>query len=264
MASESDEERRKRERQRLLFDEIADRYDATRRGCPSEIIEAVIRTAGLGPGAVVLEIGCGTGQLTRSLAASGFRVNAIDIGPSMISTARRNVADPAVSFEVTSFEDFGATDRSFDLVISATAFHWIDPQVGWTKVARLLRPNGWLALLSTGEQYDDPLGAGLRDLWTRRGSDGGGCTVRTRPVWAETIIESDLFGQVVEATNSYRLRLPTQVVLGVECTRATFLSYDENDRTAFMAELRALLGSDSEIDLRQETFLAIGRVQERL
>lgn len=180
----------------------------------------------------------------------------------MVSAARHNLADPAVSFEVTSFEDFEATERSFALIISATAFHWVDPEVGWSKAARLLRPNGWLALLTTGEHYDDPLSVGLRDLWMRHGGDGG-CTLRTKPTWAETINQSDLFADVVEASHSYRLRLPAQVVLGVECTRATFLSYSESDRAAFVADLRSLLGSAPEVDVTQETFLAMARVQER-
>jgi ubiquinone/menaquinone biosynthesis C-methylase UbiE len=236
VAPETDEERRQRERQRLLFDEIADRYDETRRGYPGEIIGTVVRTAGLSPGASVLEIGCGTGQLTRQLAGRGFRLRAIDIGPTMVNAAQRNVIDPDVSFELTSFEDFAASDRSFDLIVSATAFHWVDPEVAWSKVARLLRPHSWLALLTTGEHYDDPFGVRLRDLWMKRSSNGGGNTVRTKPTWAETIAQSDLFAHVVEASHSYRLRLPAQVVLGVECTRATFLSYSESDRAAFVAE----------------------------
>jgi len=260
--AETDEERRKRERQRLLFDEIAARYDATRRGYPSEIIDTVITTAGLGPGAAVLEIGCGTGQLTRHLAALGFQLTAIDIGSAMISTARSNVTDGATSFEVTSFEDLQVADCSFDLIISATAFHWIDPEMAWIKTARLLRPNGWLALLTTGEHYDDPLGAGIQELWERRSSDGGGCTVRTRPVWAETISQSDLFADVVEASHSCQLSLPAQVVLGVECTRATFLSYSDRNRAEFVAELETLLGSATEVGVTQKTLLAMARVQE--
>ena len=91
----------------------------------------------------------------------------------------------------------------------------------------------------------------------------GGCTVRTKPIWAETLVQSELFADVVEVSHSYRLSLPAQVVIGVECTRATFLSFDESERVAFVADLRAFLGSAPEIDVRQETFLAMARVQER-
>jgi ubiquinone/menaquinone biosynthesis C-methylase UbiE len=260
---ETGEERRQRQRQRLLFDDIAERYDATRRGYPSEIIDTLLQTARLGPGASVLEIGCGTGQLTRHLAGRGLRLQAIDIGPTMITAAQRNVADPSVSFAVTSFEDFPASEQSFDLIVSATAFHWVDPEVAWTKVARLLRPKSWLSLLTTGEHYDDPLGAGIGDLWKKHSPNGGGNTVRTKPIWAELITQGDLFVEVVEASHSYRLCLPAEVVLGVECTRATFLSYPESERAAFMAELRALLDPAPEVNVTQETFLAMARVRDR-
>jgi ubiquinone/menaquinone biosynthesis C-methylase UbiE len=61
----------------------------------------------------------------------------------------------ALSFQVSSFEDFAAADASFDLIVSGTAFHWVDPEAMFCKPARLLRPGGWLALLETGERYDD-------------------------------------------------------------------------------------------------------------
>lgn len=138
--TESGSDRDKRYFQRSLFDGIADRYEAARPGYPARVVEFVAATAGLGPGAAVLEIGCGTGQLTERLARSGFRLTAIDIGPSLVAAARRRVADGGVSFRVMSFEDLAADDASFDLVISSAAFHWIDPEVAFSKSARLLRP----------------------------------------------------------------------------------------------------------------------------
>ena len=156
IGTESDRERDKRHYQRALFDGIARRYEASRPGYPAHVVEFVIATAGLAPQAAVLEVGCGTGQLTEPLARSGFRLTAIDIGPSMIAAARRHLAGAEVSFQATSFEELDAVDASFDLVISSAAFHWIDPEVAFSKSARLLRPGGWLALLGTEEHYDDP------------------------------------------------------------------------------------------------------------
>ena len=147
--AEPERERNKRHRQRALFDDIAERYEASRPGYPVQVVEFVTATAGLGPGAAVLEVGCGTGQLTERLARSGFRLTAIDIGPSMIAAARRRLAGAEVCFQVTSFEDLAAADAAFGLVISSAAFHWIDPEVAFSKSARLLRPGGWLALLGT-------------------------------------------------------------------------------------------------------------------
>lgn len=89
----------------------------------------------------MLEIGCGTGQLTRELAGRTLNLTAIDIGAAMVETARRNVADPMARFQTSSFEDF-ADSGSFDLIVSTTAFHWVDPGIGLAKAARLLRPGG--------------------------------------------------------------------------------------------------------------------------
>ena len=167
MTAETDEQRRTRERQRGLFDGVAGLYDATRQGYPAEIVDAIFATAAIGPGAAaVLEIGCGTGQLTRQLAGRALNLTAIDIGAAMVEAARRNVADPMARFQIFSFEDF-ADGEPFDLIVSATAFHWVDPGIGLANAARLLRPGGWLALLTTGERYPEPLRTRLRDLWMR-------------------------------------------------------------------------------------------------
>jgi ubiquinone/menaquinone biosynthesis C-methylase UbiE len=99
---ETPEQRRVREQRRALFGSVAELYDAARRGYPGEIVDAVLANAAIGPGAAVLEIGCGTGQLTRQLAGRALRLTAIDIGPAMVQVARRNVADGTPRFQVCS------------------------------------------------------------------------------------------------------------------------------------------------------------------
>jgi len=113
-----------REQRRVLFDSVAELYDATRQGYPAEIVDAVMANAAIGRSAAVLEIGCGTGQLTRQLAGRALSLTAIDIGTAMVTAARRNVKDATAQFRVCSFEDF-AGSGPFDLIVSATAFHWV-------------------------------------------------------------------------------------------------------------------------------------------
>ena len=257
VAAETDEQRRKREQQRGLFDGVAGLYDATRQSYPAEIVEAILTTAATGSGAAVLEIGCGTGQLTRQLAGRGLHVTAIDIGPAMVDAARRNVPDPMVGFQVSAFEDFTG-GGPFDLIVSATAFHWVDPGVGWAKAARLLRPGGWLALLTTGERYPEPLRTALRELWMRYSRQAGW---NDQPAWLAALRETPLFGETVEARHETALRIPAETVAGVECTRATFLSYGEKDQAGFTTDLRKLLESNSHVALIQETFLAMAPVR---
>jgi SAM-dependent methyltransferase len=255
VTAETDEQRSKREQQRVLFDGSAELYNNTRQSYPAAIVDAVFTTAAARAGAAVLEIGCGTGQLTRQLAGRGLDVTAIDIGAKMAEAARRNVADPAVQFQVSSFEGF--TGGPFDLIVSATAWHWIDPAVGWAKAARLLRPGGWLALLTTGERYHEPFLTQLRELWMRYSRQTAWAD---RPVWAAGLRETALFGEPVETRHARALQLPAETVLGLERTRATFLSYGEQDQVGFTADLRALLTPGSQVDLAQETLLAMAPV----
>ena len=241
----------------MLFDRVAGLYDATRQSYPGAIVDTILDTAQLQRGSSVLEIGCGTGQLTRQLAGRGLSVTAVDIGPAMVAAARRNVTDPMVTFEVSSFEYFHAS-QAYDLVASATAFHWIDPEVGWTKAARLLRPGGWLALLTTGERYDEPLRSSLHQLWTKHNPEK--IEWISRAPWAEALRGTDLFGAVVEATHERPLKLAAETVLGVECTRATYLSFNDAGRHGFTDDLEELLKLTPVVALTQETYLAMAPV----
>lgn len=260
VTAETKEQRRKREHRRSLFDGVARLYDATRQGYPTEIVDAIFTTAAIGRGAAVLEIGCGTGQLTRQLAGRALNLTAIDIGAAMTETARRNVADPKARFQVCSFEDFTGSGP-FDLIVSATAFHWIDPAIGLAKAARLLRPGGWLALLTTGERYREPLRTQLRDLWSRHSRQASQWA--RQPAWLAALRETTLFGPAAEVTHTRDLQVPAQAILGVERTRAAFLSYSQHDQAAFTADLRALLEPATHIDLAQETLLAMAPAATR-
>ncbi len=246
--------------QRALFDDVADLYDATRQSYPNEIVQLIVKTAELRTGSSVLEIGCGTGQLTRRLAGRGLDITAIDIGPAMVTGAMRNVADPKVAFQVSSFEDFPAS-QDFDLIVSATAFHWVDPDLGLAKAARLLRPSGWLALLTTGERYHEPLRSGLRQLWAKYNPSQA--TWASGAPWAERLGDTDLFGTVVEGTHEQPLELPHRTVLGVECTRATYLSFNDAAKQGFAADLEELLGPAPTVSLVQETYLAMTSVSAK-
>src|SRR5262249_17231112 len=147
------------------------------------------------------------------------------IGASMITAARQHLSGSPVWLQVVSFEELDVPDASLDLIISATAFHWLDPDVKFAKAARLLKAGGWLALLNTEEQCDPPLGSDLRDRWLARVDGGEAGTVPVRPPAADLAGAEGRFGPPVERSDSQRIVLPAQTVIGVETTRATFLSW---------------------------------------
>jgi ubiquinone/menaquinone biosynthesis C-methylase UbiE len=132
-----------------VFDEVADEYDRTRPMYPDALVDRACEVAGLGYGDPVLEIGCGTGQLTRSLVARGLRVTAVEPGGNLIRLAEQNLESTgAVAFVNARFEDAALPRGYFRAVFSASALHWVDPAVGWRKIAGVLAAGGTLALLS--------------------------------------------------------------------------------------------------------------------
>jgi ubiquinone/menaquinone biosynthesis C-methylase UbiE len=131
-----------------VFDEIAAEYDRHRPAYPGELVDQACQAAGLGSGDHVLEVGCGSGQLTRGLAARGLRVTALEPGTSLLALARQNLAGAGeVEFVNAQFEDAVLPPERFRAVFSASAFHWADPKVSWRKAADVLVPGGTLALV---------------------------------------------------------------------------------------------------------------------
>jgi ubiquinone/menaquinone biosynthesis C-methylase UbiE len=131
-----------------IFDEVAAEYDRHRPAYPDELVDQACRVAGIGSGDHVLEVGCGSGQLTRSLAARGLHVTALEPGKNLIALARQNLDGAGeVDFVNARFEGAPLPREQFRAVFCASAFHWIDPEVSWQKVADVLVPGGTLALV---------------------------------------------------------------------------------------------------------------------
>jgi len=139
-----------RERLRSTFDQAAELYDRARPRYPPALFDDLAELTGIGPGSRVLEIDPGTGQATIPLAERGCQVVAVELGAHLAAVARRNLARfPAVEVVTAAFEAWPLPSEPFDLVLAATAFHWIDPAVRVAKAADALRPGGWLATITT-------------------------------------------------------------------------------------------------------------------
>ncbi len=136
-----------RDRLKRTFDEDAELYDAIRPGYPEPLF---VEHAALSPGATVLEIGCGTGQATLALAQRGLRIICVELGEALAAVARMNLAVfPEVHVVTAPFEQWEPSGSSFDLVLAATSWHWIDPGVRYAKATAVLGQEGALAIIAT-------------------------------------------------------------------------------------------------------------------
>ena len=128
---------------RTSFNEAVEDYDAIRPLYRGEVFDCIAAAV---PSGDVLEIGCGTGQATRGLAGRDYTIDALELGPELAARARINlVCRPNVTVRNADFETCELGE--YDLVTSFSAFHWIDPSVGYRRAADVLRPGGKLALV---------------------------------------------------------------------------------------------------------------------
>lgn len=132
----------------LTFDEVPELYDRVRPRYPDELFADLASITGVDKTSSVLEVGCGTGQATRSLARLADSVTAVEPGVAMVAVARRRLAAFGnVEIETSTFEQWDDRGRRFDLLVAASAWHWVDPSIGWPRAHEVLRRGGWLALL---------------------------------------------------------------------------------------------------------------------
>src|SRR6266511_3714255 len=137
-------------RLRETFNQAAELYDRARPGYPPALFDELAVLAGIGPACQVLEIGCGTGQATVSLAERGCEIIAVELGAELATVARRNLARfPRADVVVAAFEEWPLPAEPFDTVVAATAWHWLTPSMRVAKAAQALRPGGALATIST-------------------------------------------------------------------------------------------------------------------
>jgi SAM-dependent methyltransferase len=150
---------------RFTFDAVAELYEAARPGYPEALFDRVLQVANLRPGDSILELGSGTGKATRRFAERGFRVVAMEPGANLIEVARRSLNRfPNVAMVASTFEDWPLEPARFKLVFAAQSFHWIAPEVRFSKAALALAPGGVLAVFGNTAL---PVAPPLHDELTR-------------------------------------------------------------------------------------------------
>ena len=131
---------------RTHFDAIVTDYDKTRPEYPSELYTDLFNFTKPASGKKALEIGAGTGKATTPFLDAGYDVTAVEIGANMSDFLKEKFA-AYKNFNVitAAFEDVDLQENTYDLIYSATAFHWVDKEVGCPKVFRLLKDDGVFA-----------------------------------------------------------------------------------------------------------------------
>ena len=208
----------------LSFGGVADAYE---RGRPTYPDDAVTWLLGEQP-AIVLELGAGTGKLTRVVARLGHDVHATDPDEAMLAVLEREV--PGIRTAVGGAEEIPLPDSSVDAVIAGQAFHWFDLDRALPEIARVLRPGGRVCLLWNLRNEKIP--------WVRRLGALIGSPEEQRD-WAQALIFSGLFGFVEDRTFSHWQTIDRDSVQDLVLSRSTVAVLDDQARAAKLAEVLA-------------------------
>lgn len=142
------------------FGAEAVRYDRTRPPYPDELVQRIVTAS---PGPRVVDVGCGTGKLSRQLQAAGLDVVGVEHDELMAGFAR----DTGVPVEVSKFETWDPAGREFDAVVAGQSWHWVDAEEGPRQAARVLRPGGVFVALWHVFSTPDPIALALAETYER-------------------------------------------------------------------------------------------------
>jgi SAM-dependent methyltransferase len=138
----------------------AERYDRTRPRYPGSLVERIIAGS---PGRDVLDVGAGTGIAGLAFQSRGCRVLGVEPDTRMAALARRR----GLAVEISRFEEWDPAGRDFDAVVAGTVWHWVDPVAGAAQAARVLRPQGRLALFWNAFQPTDDVAEAFTEAYAR-------------------------------------------------------------------------------------------------
>jgi SAM-dependent methyltransferase len=256
---------------RTAFDGVAELYDEMRPRYPEALIEDVVSLSGIPPGGSILEIGCGPGTATLPFARRGYAMLCLELGPHLAARAAAKCTPyPGVHVQVCAFEDWPLQPRAFDLVLSASAFHWIPVEVGYAKAAAALKDGGSLALCwNRHREGDTPLYEAMQDFWQEQAPEVAE-RARRRPSSEESerrtladIEASGLFGEVVVCRYSWRQRYTAEQYGKLSSTYSGLASLAEERRRDLQAGLAALVERHGgTVERPYETVLYIAGVRK--
>jgi ubiquinone/menaquinone biosynthesis C-methylase UbiE len=128
------------------FNTEAEKYEKMRPGYVSELYEDIFKYISIDETSKVVEVGIGGGQATLPILKPGCKLTAVEYGANLAELCRKKFKEFSDFSVITSkFEDFEFDDNTYDLVYSASAFHWVPEEIGYTKVFKMLKHGGVFA-----------------------------------------------------------------------------------------------------------------------
>lgn len=145
------------------FDTVAGRYEKLRPGYPDELYKTIFDYISIGDSSKVVEVGIGGGQATLPVLQTGCTLTAVEYGENFSKLCEEKFRDfKKFSVITEKFENVSFSDSEYDLVYSASAFHWVPEEIGYSKVFNMLKSGGVFARFAN-HPYRDKGNLGLSE-----------------------------------------------------------------------------------------------------
>lgn len=227
---------------RLTFGEHADAYERARPDWPEEVARWLVPE----DAALVIELGAGTGKLTRAIAVLGVRVVAVEPDPRMLAVLREHGLE---GVEGTA-EAIPVGAGEADAVLAGSALHWFDLDAALPEFHRVLRPGGCLAFGWNHRDERHPTIAAMSEvIYTSRPSRQ--TSGWRRRDWPAAVVTGGLFGDVEHTLVEHVHELPREALEDHLLSYSGLAALSEDEHRRLLAEVGEILDADPSLHDRE-------------
>jgi SAM-dependent methyltransferase len=227
------------------YSPAAQAYDKARPRYPAGLISHVAHLTRVSSFSRILEVGCGPGTLTTTFAGFECAILCVEPNPDFCELARRNCQSfRNVTIKQFTFEEWPLERSAFDVIVSASAFHWVQPEVGYPKAADALRDYGYLVLLWNKEpQPNSDVQQLFAEIYNQHGlsSLGQNETEATQQHMLNGLVQPAIASGQFKEVTSKRVRVDVNYTaedyILLLSTFSPYLCLDESLRTNLFAAL---------------------------
>ena len=235
-------------RYRCSFETVAEQYERARPEYAEESVDWLVERLGLRPGSRVLDLGAGTGKLTRQLVRRGLDVVAVEPGDEMRGVLQRVLPD--VEALAGTAESIPLPDASVDAVTAGQAFHWFERKPALSEMARVLRLGGGIGLLWNAWDKDDPLLRAIDELLAPH---------RPRLVNEESLLDTwhvDAFGPLEELVTRQTRTMTGEQLVDWAASTSGMVNAPREEQDRIAAAIRRLASGECVVSIRTDALVA--------
>jgi SAM-dependent methyltransferase len=227
------------------FDTVAADYEAARPSYEAGVVAQLVTTLDLRAGRRVVDVGAGTGKLTRLLLDTGADVVAVEPMAGMRDQLARSVPDPRLEVLAGTAEQLPLPDGAVDGVAAAQAFHWFDGPRALPEFHRVVRPGGHLAVLFNRRDLTTPAQAAIDDLLRPHRGDTPSWA---RHDWVDWLTGSDHFEAPVTTDAPWVQHLDAEGLVARVASVSFVSRLDDSARSRVLAAVRDLFDVSAKDD----------------